>query len=127
MNTISFPPISAICALCEAFAVAQGCYNASRTIQEKLLSRILRAPMAFFDTTPLGRIMNRFSKDIDVLDANMPLFVRQWLFAMAPVLTTVVLICYSTPVFTIVIVPIIFLFMILQVRSFYQLTGNQLI
>ena len=57
----------------------------------------------------------RFSKDMDVLDANMPQYIRQWLFAMSPVFTTMVLICYSTPIFAVVIVPIAILFIIAQV------------
>ena len=46
--------LSAVFALFEAFAVAQGCYIASRVMHNRLLDRILHAPMSFFDTTPLG-------------------------------------------------------------------------
>ena len=72
--------------------------------------------MAFFDTTPLGRILNRFSKDLDVVDTNMPIFIRQWLFALAPVFTTIILISYTSPVFVAVIAVVMVLFVILQVR-----------
>ncbi|KAF6772324.1 hypothetical protein AHF37_08146 [Paragonimus kellicotti] len=41
-------------------------------MHQTLLSRILRAPMAFFERTPSGRLLNRFSNDIDNLDHNIP-------------------------------------------------------
>ena len=44
--------------------------RASRSIFEKLLDVVLEAPMSFFDTTPVGRIINRFSKDLYVSSAH---------------------------------------------------------
>lgn len=42
-----------------SYSMAIGCLNAARFLQQNLLHRTLRLPMEFFDTTPLGRIMNR--------------------------------------------------------------------
>ncbi|CAI5723801.1 unnamed protein product [Hyaloperonospora brassicae] len=49
-----------------------GSLHASRLLFDKLLNRILRAPTSFFDTTPLGRIVNRLSKDVYTLDESIP-------------------------------------------------------
>ena len=57
-------------------AIVAGTLLASRTLHDKLLVKIMHAPMHFFDTTPLGRIMNRFSKDIDILDTTMQFTIR---------------------------------------------------
>lgn len=37
-----------------------------------LLSNVFRWPMAMFDTTPLGRILSRFSKDMEAIDVDLP-------------------------------------------------------
>jgi ABC-type multidrug transport system fused ATPase/permease subunit len=37
-------------------------FFASQTLHQAALTRVMHSPMSFFDTNPLGRIMNRFSK-----------------------------------------------------------------
>ena len=50
--------------------------NAATLLHNTMLTRILRSPMSFFDTTPIGRILNRFSKDIDIVDNQIPMNLR---------------------------------------------------
>ncbi len=89
--------------------------SASHILHENLMTNILRAPMSFYDTTPLGRIVNRFSRDVDVLDVNIPLTTRIWLGTMSAVITTIIIISYSTPIFLAVLVPLGVLYFFLQV------------
>lgn len=48
---------------------------------------INRAPMDFFETTPLGRILSRFSKDVDVLDNVLPMHLTDFIVCSIEVTT----------------------------------------
>lgn len=49
-----------------------GCCYASIILHQVMLKGVLRAPMLFFDTTPLGRILGRFSRDVEIMDNTLP-------------------------------------------------------
>lgn len=48
------------------------CWRAARVLHEMLLDNVLKAPLQFFEVTPVGRILSRFSKDVDVVDTSLP-------------------------------------------------------
>ncbi|KAM3606183.1 uncharacterized protein V6R79_012047 [Siganus canaliculatus] len=104
--------------------MANGSINASRILHSRLLNNLLRVPMLFFDTTPIGRVVNRFAKDIFTVDEAIPQSIRSWLLCLLGVIGTLFVICLATPYFTIVIVPLAVLYFFVQ--RFYVATSRQL-
>lgn len=43
----------------------------SKKLHESMAKSVIRSPMTFFETTPVGRIINRFSSDMDAVDSNL--------------------------------------------------------
>ncbi|CAH4037822.1 unnamed protein product [Pieris brassicae] len=108
-----------------SLALYLGTLVAARTLHSKLLSGVLRAPsIGFFDCTPTGRILNRFSKDVEVLDNVLPMTLRGWTACFFSVLGTLFVISVSTPIFVFAIVPIGVLYYVIQ--RFYVATSRQL-
>ena len=62
---------TALCILCRAFVMTFAALGAGRRIHERAARALCKAPMAFFDTTPLGRILNRFSADVQKVDVQI--------------------------------------------------------
>ena len=104
-----------ILVLFASFALAMGGIFASRLIHNRLLVNILRLPMSFFDTTPSGRILNRFSKDIYTIDEMIPRSVRSFILTFFSVFTTIFVISYATPLFMVVILPLTIFYLLVQV------------
>ena len=102
--------------------------RASKIMHRNMLNQIIKSPMSFFDTTPLGRIINRFAKDIDVCDSTLPTNIRVWLSTIVTFFSTIILIATVIPLFIAIIIPIIAIFFVIQkiyVRSSRQLKRLQ--
>ena len=84
--------------------------TASKALHYNAIAGVLRAPMEFFDTTPLGRIMNRFSKDIDSIDNTLNDSVRMALSTFANVLGAIILIAVVQQWFLLVVFFVIILY-----------------
>jgi ATP-binding cassette subfamily C (CFTR/MRP) protein 1 len=98
--------------------------RASKVMFEELLEVILHAPMAFFDTTPIGRIMNRFSKDLYTVDEDLVVSGRSYLTTMAQVLSAIVVTTSVTPQFIIGLVPLLFFYV--HQQNFFTMTYREL-
>ncbi|XP_032595395.1 multidrug resistance-associated protein 1 isoform X11 [Drosophila grimshawi] len=101
-----------------------GGLHAAQVLHSLLLTRMLGAPMSLYDTTPVGRIMSRFSKDIETVDQKIVEVMTDCLWCAFEVLATIVVISISTPIFLAVIVPIAFIYYFAQ--RFYVATSRQL-
>lgn len=86
--------------------------RASTSLHSQLFSRVLGGTMAFFNTTPLGRIINRFAKDTDELDSRLVLMMEQFLQNVSLIIVTIVLIAYALPYFLVALVPITTIFVV---------------
>ncbi|KAG0019619.1 hypothetical protein BGZ82_011830, partial [Podila clonocystis] len=88
--------------------------RASTRLHERLLSTMLRLPMSFFDTTPLGRIVNRFSSDVYSTDETLPFnWINVFSCAMS-VVGTVIVIAATTPIFLAIVPPLVILYLLIQ-------------
>ena len=103
---------------------AVGGLNASTTLHDNMLTGVLRAPMSFFDTNPKGRIVNRFAKDVDYVDFQIPSTFNFLLKNSFLVLGTIIVICTTNPIFVAIIIPITVLYCLAQ--KIYVSTSRQL-
>ncbi|XP_054077791.1 ATP-binding cassette sub-family C member 3 isoform X1 [Rissa tridactyla] len=110
--------------LISSFTLAMGGINAARTLHAALLENKFHTPQSFYDTTPTGRIINRFSKDIYVIDEVIPPTILMFLGTFFTSLSTMIVIIASTPLFAVVIVPLAILYFFVQ--RFYVATSRQL-
>ena len=100
------------------------CAIAAEHMHTGLLFGIMRSPMQFFDTNPLGRIINRFSSDIDLMDKMIPFQITDFVWCLMDVVATLIVISSALPIFLSSIIPIVLVFAIIQ--RLYIVTSRQL-
>lgn len=70
-----------------SLALYIGTLNGALLMHNLILGNVIRAPCTtFYDITPVGRILNRFSKDVETLDNVLPMTLRGWITCFFAVL-----------------------------------------
>ncbi|KLO13407.1 multidrug resistance-associated ABC transporter [Schizopora paradoxa] len=96
----------AIFSFCASFTFSLVALYGGLRIFKAALSGVLRSPISFFDTTPMGRVMSRLSKDQDVLDTQLSMTLYQLLSTFSNVIGTVALVFYTFPLLGIIFAPL---------------------
>ncbi|KAJ1670053.1 hypothetical protein GGF38_001794, partial [Coemansia sp. RSA 25] len=94
--------------------------QASKKVHENMLRGVLRSPMSFFDVTPLGRILNRFSSDLRCCDEMLPRSVSSAVNTMVGVASAIAVIGFSTPLILVLMFPLSFVYRYLQQRYLFS-------
>ncbi|KAL8565198.1 hypothetical protein ACOMHN_003985 [Nucella lapillus] len=110
--------------LLRAFLFAYGGICAAKVMHKRLLASVLKAPVSFFDTTPLGRIINRFSSDMYAIDDSLPFQLNIFLAQIFGILGTLVVTCYGLPWFSLTLVPLGFVYY--NIQHYYRHTSREL-
>lgn len=101
-------------ALVNSLLVAISGLRASRKIHDQVLTHIVKVPMTFFDTTPTGRILNRFSNDTDSIDSKLPDTLQGLIQQIFIILASVGLQIIVTPFFIIPAIPLFIIYFFIQ-------------
>ncbi|KAF9160398.1 hypothetical protein DFQ26_005539 [Actinomortierella ambigua] len=91
--------------------------KAGQVLHRDALVSVLRARMVFFETTPLGRILTRFSKDVDSLDNTLHSSMNDYIVSVYGLLGTLVLLMIVIPWMAIALPPLGCMFYFISIYS----------
>jgi ABC-type multidrug transport system fused ATPase/permease subunit len=86
----------------------------AQRFHDRLLDSVLHAPMRFFDATPLGRILNRFGKDLETVESKLPETFKVSVRQSFTVLSVLAVISLNTPWFLVPLVPLFGVYVAVQ-------------
>ncbi|XP_059020461.1 multidrug resistance-associated protein 1-like isoform X6 [Mustela lutreola] len=100
-----------------AYILTRGSLAASRTLHTQLLDNVLHLPLRFFEINPIGQIINRFTKDMFIIDIRFHYYLRNWVNCTLDVIGTVLVIGGALPLFILGVIPLMFLYLTIQITQ----------
>lgn len=97
---------------------------ASETLHKNMIKQVLGAPLSYFESTPIGRLVQRFSKDLDSIDQQLPGSFGQSIASILNIIAAVVTISLVTPSFTAIMIPILTIYV--TVTNYYRTVAREL-
>lgn len=92
--------------LVRSFLFAYAGIKAAKYIHMQLLTRVFATKIQFFDVTPLGRILNRFSSDTYTIDDSFPFILNVFLAQLFGLLGSIIVSLYALPWLGLIIAPL---------------------
>uniref|UniRef100_A0A8C0FAY3 Multidrug resistance-associated protein 1 n=1 Tax=Bubo bubo TaxID=30461 RepID=A0A8C0FAY3_BUBBB len=89
-----------------------------------LMLLVTLSPMSFFERTPSGNLVNRFSKEIDTIDSTIPPIIKMFMGSTFNVIGACIIILLATPIAAVIIPPLGLVYLLVQ--RFYVATSRQL-
>lgn len=121
---VMFTFLSFIFLCLEFWAIAYITNEAATKLNLKAVKAVLRVPMSYMDTTPMGRVLNRFTKDTDTLDNEIGTQLRMLIYFISTIIGILVLCVIYLPWFAIAIPPLGAIF--IAVANFYQASAREI-
>ncbi|XP_028966710.1 ABC transporter C family member 3 [Galendromus occidentalis] len=87
--------------------------RATKPLHDNMLERVVGCSQTFFDQNPVGRIINRFSADLNIVDRKLPISF--------PVLTRFILICISVALVNVIVSPVSVVFVGISFAVYWYL------
>ncbi|XP_062982827.1 multidrug resistance-associated protein 1-like isoform X2 [Elgaria multicarinata webbii] len=109
---------------CGAYVLTRGSLCASRALHHQMLDSVLHLPLQYFETHPVGQIINRFTKDMFIVDIRFHYYLRTWLNCTLDVVGTILVIVFASPLFILVVVPLGYLYFVIQ--RYYIASSRQI-
>ncbi|KAG0023806.1 hypothetical protein BGZ80_007988 [Entomortierella chlamydospora] len=98
--------------------------KSSKSMHDNVFLRVLYAPMSFFDTTPMGRILNRLSKDITTIDSTLMGAINSFLITTTGIISVLFLSSFFLPWMTPIMLPLGIIYGFIAV--YYQSTSREM-
>ncbi|KAF8340537.1 metal resistance protein YCF1 [Cantharellus anzutake] len=120
-------PVLAACAASLLSGILLWVYCAvrsARALHDSMLGAIFRAPLGWFERIPQGRVMNLFTKDVNVVDETLPRMFSQFSRTLAAVLGIIVVMGASLPLSLIAVVPLAIVYH--RYMTYYLATSREL-
>ncbi|POM75060.1 Multidrug resistance protein ABC Superfamily, partial [Phytophthora palmivora] len=104
LSTIVFGFVGDLC--CRYAGLRNVNHSASKRIHHTLLHVVIKGTMRFFDTTPVGRILNRFSNDMNTIDQKLNTAIVQFITMLLALLSMLAIQSSTAPVLLILLIPV---------------------
>ncbi|PNJ89192.1 ATP-binding cassette sub-family C member 10 isoform X8 [Pongo abelii] len=116
--------VNSLCTLLRAVLFAAGTLQAAATLHRHLLHRVLMAPVTFFNATPTGRILNRFSSDVACADDSLPFILNILLANVAGLLGLLAVLGSGLPWLLLLLPPLSIIYY--HVQRHYRASSREL-